>query len=171
MGASKIIAAVGSDTKAAIAREHGAHHVVNYTNANWFKKVRIMTDGKGVDVALEATGNNSLQETLRALAGFGRLVVFGSASGTIATLEPATIDRWLYNPAANQSITGLNIGAWFMERSQHAGAALTGLIQDSLSGALTLPKITTLPLSQAKEAHLALEERRTEGKLVLRPWQ
>jgi len=170
IGAGRIIAAVGGTHKASIARDLGAHDVVDYNQPNWPDVVREMTDGHGVNVALEASGGRGLVDTLRALAGFGRLVVYGSASGVSATIDAQSIDRWLYAPAANQSITGFNIGAWFLERPAEGGAALMALIQDALSGALHLPTITTLSLAQAREAHLALEERRTEGKLVIKPW-
>jgi NADPH:quinone reductase-like Zn-dependent oxidoreductase len=87
-----------------------------------------------------------------------------------ASLDAETLSRWLYAPAANQSIAGFNIGGWFMERPRDAAAALTDLIEGALSGALKLPRITALPLREARQAHLALEGRSTEGKLVIKPW-
>jgi len=170
IGASTIVAAVGDVGKGPLARALGAHEVVDYTRPDWPEVVRELTGGRGVDVALEATGGHGLIDTLRALAGFGRLVVYGAATGISATLDGPTIDRWLYAPASNQSITGFNIGSWFLERPAEAGAALMELAQDALSGAVRLPPISTLPLAQARKAHLALEERRTAGKLVIKPW-
>lgn len=170
IGAAKIIAAVGSAAKAPVARDLGAHEAVDTSALDWPDKVRALTGGRGVDVALEATGGNGLAQTLRALAGFGRLVVYGAATGASATLDGRTIDQWLYAPAANQSITGFNIGAWFLERPADAGAALMGLVQDVLGATLHLPTLKTLPLREAAEAHRALEQRRTQGKLVIKPW-
>lgn len=170
IGVGTIVAAVGDAGKGPTARELGAHAVVDYTRPDWPERVRELTGGRGVDVALEATGGRGLVDTLRALAGFGRLVVYGAATGVSATLDGPTIERWLYAPAPNQSITGFNIGAWFLERPAEAAAALTELMQDALSGAVRLPPIGTLPLDRAREAHLALEERRTTGKVVIKPW-
>ncbi len=169
-GAGTIIAAVGDAGKGPLARDLGAHEVVDYTRPDWPEVVRELTGERGVDVALEAMGSHGLIDTLRALASFGQLVVYGAATGVSATLDGPTIDRWLYAPASNQSITGFNIGSWFLERPAEAGAALMELAQDVLSGAVRLPPINTLPLAQAREAHLALEERRTAGKLVIKPW-
>lgn len=81
------------------------------------------------------------------------------------------MDTWLYTPGANQAITSFNLNTWFVERPQDAGPALMALVDDASTGRLRLPDIRTLPLRDAREAHLALEERRTVGRIVLKPWQ
>lgn len=171
LGAGKIIAAVGHPNKAEVARNLGADEVVIYTEPTWPEQVQTLTGRRGVDVALESSGAQGLMETFRCLAPFGRLVVFGTGSGVSAHLDARTMDRWLYAPAANQSITGFNIGDWFLQHPAEAGSALLGLVQDALAGTFRLPRIQTLPLEQAQLAHDLLEERRTEGKLVLKPWE
>lgn len=168
---ARVIAAVGHPDKTGAALALGAHDVVVYTEPDWPARVRILTDGRGVDVALEASGGDALRETFSALAPFGRLVVFGAASGVSASLDPATMDTWLYTPGANQSIASFNINTWFVERPQDAGPALMALVDDASTGRLRLPDIRTLPLRDAREAHLALEARHTIGKIVLKPWQ
>ena len=170
IGAGKILAGVGSAAKGPKALALGADAFVVSSDPGWPDQVRELAGGKGVDVALESTGEAGLVQTFRALAAFGRLIVYGAATGTSAALDPATLERWLYAPAANQSIAGFNIGGWFMERPGDAAAALTSVIEGVLSGELTLPKISALPLREARKAHLALEGRATEGKLVIEPW-
>ena len=169
-GAGKIIAAVGADSKREAALALGADEVVNYSTPDWSSAVRALTGGKGVDVALEASGGDALIETLRCVASFGRLVVYGAASGVAAHLDTAAMERWLYAPAPNQAITGFNIGGWFLERPEIAGAALGELIHNALAGTIRLPRIQTLPLSEARTAHEMLERRQTSGKLALKPW-
>ena len=112
-----------------------------------------------------------LCEGLRALAPFGRAVVFGAASGQPARLDAATLDHFFYAPAPNQSLTAFNIGGWFMARPQAAGAALGELVGAVASGAIRPPALHTLPLAQAAQAHRQMEARQTSGKLVLKPWQ
>lgn len=170
IGAGKIIAAVGGGEKRARALALGAHEVVDYTAADWPERVLSLTAGKGVDVACEASGGAALEETLRCLAAFGRLVVYGAASGAPASLSAPTLERLLYAPAPNQSLIGFNVGGWFMSRPAEAGAALASLMRDVLTGAIPLPEITTLPLRRAQEAHESLENRRVSGKLVIKPW-
>lgn len=170
IGAGLIIAAVGQATKADGARMLGADAVVVYRDPTWVQQVRELTGGKGVDVALEATGGSMLVETQKTLADFGRLVVFGAATGVDGSLPPAVQQAWLYAPAPNQMITGFNIGGWFSVRPMVAAQALVDLITDALTGKIQFPPITTLPLDQATMAHQMLEERQVQGKLVLKPW-
>ena len=169
IGAGQVIAAVGHEDKVALAKANGAHAVV-VTRADWPSKVRDLTAGRGVDVALEATGGDELAATLSCLAPFGRLAVFGAASGVSATLDQGAFERWLYAPAANQTVTGFNVGDWFMSRPAIAGQALMSVMSDVASGRLEGPKLTRMPLEAAAEAHLALEQRSTTGKIVLKPW-
>ncbi|MEL6760481.1 MAG: zinc-binding dehydrogenase, partial [Myxococcota bacterium] len=96
MDAGRILAAVGDTAKRARALELGAHEVVDYSSPEWPERVRELTDDKGVDVALEASGGPCVEQTLRCLAPFGRLVVFGAASGKTATLSLAAIEHLLY---------------------------------------------------------------------------
>jgi NADPH2:quinone reductase len=169
LGAGKIIALVGHASKEEQARALGADDVV-VASATWSKRVRALTDGKGVDVALEATGGAELESTLACLASFGRAMVYGAASGNSGTLTQKALDQLLYAPCPNQSLSGFNIGSWFMERPQIAGPALGALVGDVLGGTIKAPAIKTLPLARAEEAHALLEGRKVTGKLVLKPW-
>lgn len=170
LGAARVVALVGDPSKVEPARSMGAHAVVVATE-DWPARVLALTDGRGVDVALEAQGAEALEATLRCLAPFGRLVVFGAASGRAATLSPGAIDRLLYAPAANQSIAGFNIGHWFLERPDVAGPALAALVADVTTGVVRTPNIRTLALAEAQLALELLETRASIGKLVLKPWR
>jgi NADPH2:quinone reductase len=170
LGAGKIIAAVGGPSKFARARALGAHEVIDASAPDWPERARALTDGKGLDVVLEATGGDSVERSLRALASFGRLVVFGAATGVSGGLSRGALESLFYAPAPNQSVMGFNIGGWFMERPDVAGRALLELMNDVMSGVVRTPEIRTMPLARAQEAHTLLEQRRVEGKLVLKPW-
>jgi NADPH:quinone reductase len=159
LGAGTIIAAVGDPSKRDKALSLGAHEVVHYTAPQWPMQVREITGGAGVDVALEASGGPTLEQTLSCLAPFGRLVVFGAASGLSATLSPAALDQFLYAPAPNQTLIGFNVGGYFAQRPAVAAAALGELIEDVLAERIGLPNIQTLPLDQAARAHQLLEAR------------
>lgn len=170
LGAKKVVAAVGSPSKVGRARALGAHEVVDTSREDWPEEVRRLTEDKGVDLAFESAGGDSLEKSLRCLAPFGRLVVIGASGGASGRLTPEAIDQWLYAPALGQSIVAFNLGAWFQLRPQAAGAALGGLIEDLLRERLRPPAIQALPLSEAQRAHDLLEGRAVTGKLVLKPW-
>ena len=168
--AGKIIAVVGDASKVGRALELGAHEVVVCSASTWPEDVRKRTDGKGVDMALEASGGEALEQTFRCLASFGRLVVYGAASGVSASLSANTMKGFLYDPAPNQTLISFNLGGWFMERPRVAQASLTALIAAILSRHIEAPPIAILPLEQAAHAHKLLESRKTIGKLVIKPW-
>lgn len=64
-----------------------------------------------------------------------------------------------------------NLGLWFGMRPEAAGAALGRLIGWISSGQVRVPAGPVLPLARAAEAHRMIEERRSTGKIVLKPWQ
>jgi NADPH:quinone reductase len=170
LGASKVIALAGGKDKLNHALKLGADVGINQLDTDWPEQVRKATGDKGVDLLLEATGARSLSDGMHAMASFGRIVVYGSASGNDAVLDTNTIARWLYAPAANQAILVFNLGGWFMERPEQASRAMGELIGMVASGAIKTPELHLMPLSDASKAHRMLESRETTGKIILKPW-
>ncbi|MGF6881349.1 NADPH2:quinone reductase [Nocardia sp. GAS34] len=164
-----VIAGASTAAKREIALKLGADHAVDYTAPDWTDQVAALTGGRGVDVALEMTGPARLMETLKILAPFGRVIVYGSVSGTVTGLNPAALQPLLYDPAPSQALIGFNLGTWFEHRLTDAGAALGRLVDRIASGAIAVPEIHILPLAEAAEAHRRLEKGFTTGKLVLKP--
>jgi NADPH:quinone reductase len=170
LGASKVVALASSADKLAVASQLGADHAINSTDANWPEQLLAATGGRGVDLLLESGGADSLQQGLCALAPFGRVVVYGAASGQDANLDAASVKHWLYSPALNQSIVAFNIGAWFMQKPEIAGPAMGELIGMVASGAIQTPALHLMPLADAARAHDLLESRQSTGKIILKPW-
>lgn len=164
LGAGMVIGAASTPEKREIALRLGADHVVDYTEAGWPDRVRLLTDGRGVDIVLEMTGGAVFDESLACLAPFGRSVVYGLAGSQPAHLEPTNL------LGSNQSVIGFYLGGWFAHRPDKAVAALQLLIGHVLSGRVAVQIGAVLPLSQAAEAHRMLEGRETTGKIVLEPW-
>src|SRR5512138_253034 len=77
-----VIATVGSDEKAKVARAHGADHVVVYTRESFPERVRALTGGAGVPVVYDSVGKATWEGSLDSLRPFGLMVTFGNASGT-----------------------------------------------------------------------------------------
>ncbi|MEJ7649892.1 MAG: zinc-binding dehydrogenase [Nakamurella sp.] len=169
LGASPVIAGASTTAKRDIAAQSGADHVLDYTGTGWVEQVRDLTGGRGVDAALEMTGGARLSQTLRTLAPFGTMIVFGSVSGTFGALDQDAVKPWLYDPAPNQSILGFNLGPWFESKLPTAVTALQRLIGWVASGQLTVPASRTFPLAEAAQAHRLLQTGQTTGKLILKP--
>lgn len=161
-GASKIIATASTDEKLAHAKKMGATHVVNYSEDGWVEKVKEITEGKGVDVALEMVGGDVFNQTVKCLASFGRLVIFGAASGQQATFNPGQLMR------KNQSVIGFFLPQ-IMRNPVLFQQSFKELLGYMASGQLTLTIGGSYPLEEAAQAHQMLQGRKTIGKLVLKP--
>ena len=158
-----VIAAVGSDEKAARVRELGADHVILYREQDVAAEVRRITDGKGVPVAYDSVGKDTFEGTLKSLARRGLFVSFGNASGPPPPIE------------ARQLM--LN-GSLFFTRptmvdyqatTEELDASAAALFEMITSGAIAIQIGQTFPLSDARKAHEALEGRATVGASLLIP--
>jgi NADPH:quinone reductase len=170
LGAGSVIGAVSSTAKFQTVLDLGADHVVDYTQSDWADQVHTLTGGRGVDVVLEMNGGTVFAQGLRCLAPFGRLVVYGIASRQPLQFDDASILHFFYNPSLNQSIHVFNLGLWFGLRPQAAAKAMGDLIGYVASGQVKVQIGHSLPLSQAAQAHQMIEQRRTMGKIILKPW-
>jgi D-arabinose 1-dehydrogenase-like Zn-dependent alcohol dehydrogenase len=149
-----VIAVTSSATKVDALRNAGAHEVVVAPTLDFAGKVRKLTGGEGVNVAVEIVGSATFAQTLKAMAPGGRVVVVGN-------LESGTID--------------LNPGLVIVKELEILGAYAT--TQEELETALQLtsqglltPFVTeVLPLRDAASAHVRLENRKVAGRLVLSP--
>jgi NADPH:quinone reductase len=161
-GAGKIIATASSDEKLALAREMGADVLINYTEPDWEKQVIEATDGKGVNVALEMVGGEVFNKTVRCLATFGRLVIFGAASGEQSRFYPSSL------MARNQSVIGFFLPQ-IMRKQELLLPSLVELLTYLGEGKLKLTIGGVFPLEEAAQVHTLLQSRKTQGKLILEP--
>ena len=124
--------------------------------------MREATDGKGADVILEMVGGRFVQQNLRCLNAFGRMVVYGAASGERGTLVPVDLMR------KNQVVAGFFLPR-LMSRSDLLGDSLRQILGWISSGQVKLNIGARYALDEVAEAHRALEGRGTTGKIVLNP--
>jgi NADPH2:quinone reductase len=161
-GAGKVIATASTEEKRKLAIQLGADVAVDYTKENWKDEVMRATDGKGVDVALEMAGGDIFHQTLECLAPFGRLVVYGVASGQFARMNPARL------MGKNLSVIGFFLPQ-IMRKQTLYQQSLRELLAYVQTGKLTLTIGGVYPLEQAADVHRLLQSRKTHGKLILVP--
>jgi NADPH:quinone reductase len=161
-GASKVIATASTEDKLALAADMGADVLINYTEEGWEEKVLEATEGKGVDVALEMAGGEIFNKTLKCLATFGRLVIYGVASGEQSRFYPSSL------MARNQSVIG-----FFLPQIMRKPALIQSSMAEMLGylskGQLKLTIGGVFSLEEAAEVHRLLQSRQTKGKLILKP--
>jgi NADPH:quinone reductase len=161
-GAGKVIATASSAEKLALAREMGADVLINYTEPDWEQQVLDATGGRGVNVALEMVGGDVFNKTVKCLATFGRLVVFGAASGEHSRFYPLSL------MARNQSVIGFFLPQ-IIRKPELLQPSLVELLTYLGAGKLKLTIGGVFPLEDAAKVHTLLQSRKTQGKLILEP--
>jgi len=162
LGAGTVIATASSEEKLDLARSLGADVLIDYTEEDWPEKVREATQGKGADIILEMVGADFPEKNLKCLNVFGRMVVFGAASGERGTIVPAALMKRCH------AVVGFYLPQ-IMTRPDLFVPSLREVLAWISSGNLKLTIGATYTLDDAAEAHSDLEGRKTTGKLLLNP--
>jgi NADPH2:quinone reductase len=162
MGAGRVIASASSEEKRALALELGADAAVD-VNADELAEALIEANGgERVDAVFEMAGGRVFEESMKALAPFGRLVTYGIASREQNELKTGALMR------RSHAV----VGFWLMHCLRHpemVGPPLEELFALTASGDLRVVEGETYPMSEVRRAHEDLAGRRTSGKLVLDP--
>jgi NADPH:quinone reductase len=160
---ARVIAAASSPEKLAVARQHGADETINYLSESLRDRMRALTDGNGADVVFDPVGGEAFEQSIRAIAWEGRIVVVGFASGDIPKVATNLI------LVKNFSVLGVVFGEHSWRYPHDTRQRLEKLLQVYASGRLN-PRVTrTYPLAQAALALTEMSARRLVGKLVLIP--
>ena len=150
-----------SKEKLARVRELGLDHGINYRERDYEDAIREMTDSEGVDAVFEMLGGEHTTKSIRCLREFGRVIVYGNATGEKGSVDP----RILY--ARGTSVHGL----WLTQLSNNqsvmesAWKRLSAWIE---KGWLNPVIGEVFQLDNAVEAYRRLQEGRNFGKLVLK---
>lgn len=166
-GAGAVHGVVSSAAKAEYAREHGYDEVFITSStppsASFAKEVREATDGRGVDLALDPVGGETLRASLDSLAPFGRLVSFGNASGA----QPWQVGQPDLYPLA-LSVSGFSILTLAQTSPTELRTLTERAFQTVVDGVVSLPVTAEFALPDAAKAHRLMGTRTSTGKLLLR---
>src|SRR5580765_8160293 len=157
-----MIGTVSSDEKAEIAKAHGCTHTIVTSREDIAKRVREITDGKGVPVVYDSVGKDTLMASLDSLRTRGTLVSNGTSSGPVVvdtTLLAVKGSLWMTRPAM----------VHYAAPRAHMLAMAEELFGHVLAGRIGGEPKQEFALADAAEAHRALESRRTTGATVLVP--
>lgn len=161
LGAGLVLGTTSSQDKADYALSYGYDQV--FPLEGFENKVMEATNGQGVDIALDARGEPTRSQNLALLATFGRLVVFGNASGNPEKpISPTELLR------GNKAIVGYSITA-LSQTAPHLVAETAQKVLGLMSkGGLKMAISATFPLEQIAEAHRHMESGAHLGKLMLK---
>jgi NADPH:quinone reductase len=157
---ARVLGTTSTEEKARIAKEAGADEIIIYTKQDFVSEVKRLTNAHGADLIIDGVGKTTFAGNLEAAALRGNIVIFGAASGPADPVAPN------YLMKHSLTISGGSLFNYILtveELQLRAQAVLEGIQK----GWLKLRIEHTLPLEQAAEAHLKLEERKTAGKVLL----
>jgi len=158
-----VIGTVGSEGKIAVAEANGAEKVVVTAEENWPAKVRDFASGAGVPVVYDGVGAATFDGSLQCLETRGLMVSFGNASGAV---PPVAISK--LNERGSLYLTRPKLADYVARHKElmESAAALFDVIH---RGAVKATIAKTFPLSDAAEAHRAIEGRAVTGSIILLP--
>jgi NADPH2:quinone reductase len=157
----QLIGTAGSDAKCALAKAHGAAHVINYATEDFLARVKEITEGKGVKAVYDSVGKDTWEKSLDCLAPFGLMASFGNASGPVAPFPPGILGakgslyvtrQTLFNHIATRKSTQ---------------AMADDLFEAVTSGKVTIRIDQRYKLEDVQQAHRDLEARKTTGCTIL----
>jgi NADPH2:quinone reductase len=158
-----VIATVGDEEKAKIARAAGAEHAILYRSEDFVAAVREITKGKLCDVVYDGVGRATFPASLDCLRPFGLFVSFGSASGKIEAFDINLLSQKGSLFATRPSLFT------HIARRDDLEEMTEEVVRAVKKGDLVFEHPTLYRLQDAARAHADLEARRTSGALVLIP--
>ena len=159
---ARVITTAGTDAKVARAKELGADEAINYTSHDFLPEVQRLTDGKGVQVALDMVGGDVFSRSQQALADGGRLVSVGRSSGVGPVVDDA-----LAESRHQQVVVGWRLGE--AQPPAQTTRDLGRIVELVDQGTLKTIIDRVFPLSETAEAHRYLASRAQFGKVILHP--
>jgi NADPH2:quinone reductase len=161
-GAGRVIGTASSEEKRRLALELGADAATDASAEGMAERLVECNDGNRVDVVFEMSGGGVFDQSMKALGTFGRMVVYGMASGTPSQVVSGSLmlrsqtvtGFWLVHCLGNPKLVDEPIAHLFARASRGELRAVVG---------------GTYPLSEAGRAHTEMQARRTSGKLLLDP--
>jgi NADPH2:quinone reductase len=158
---ARVIATAGSARKAALARDNGAHVVIDGGTEDFVARVREETNGKGVSVVYDGVGRATFRRSLECLAPRGTMVLFGNASGKPDAFDPNEL-------AARGSLYLTRPVLFHYIASRPELLASASRVFEELGAGTLRPHVgQRFALKDAVQAHRALEARATTGSTLL----
>jgi NADPH2:quinone reductase len=158
-----MIGTVGSDEKAAIAKQHGCTHTIVYSRENFVERVKALTGGKGVPVVYDSVGKSTFPASLDCVQPRGMFVSFGNSSGSIAAFDITLLAQKGSLYATRPTL------ATYAAKREDLMAMANELFELVAAGKIVSEPRQTFPLKDAAVAHRTLESRATSGASVLLP--
>lgn len=159
---ARVLVTVGSEAKAAYAKEIGADEAILYEQVDFAEAARDLTGGEGVHAVYDSVGAATWEGSLKALRVRGKVAYFGQASGPLPD-----VDLSILASLGSLSVIRTTLKDYVRDAEEidwRAGE-MFDLWRD---GKLKIKIGHTYPLAEAATAQADMQARRTSGKLLLK---
>ncbi len=156
----RVIGVTSTEKKAKFVREAGADEVIISKQADIAKEARRITEGRGVNVVYDGVGKDTFEANLDSLALAGYLVIYGQASGYVPPFDLMRLQE-----KGSLFLTRTNALPYVAEYPRYIQQFVSWMRQ----GKLSIRIDRTYPLADAAQAHAAVEQRQTSGRVLLLP--
>jgi len=160
---ARVIGTVSTEGKARLAQEAGVDEIILYTQQDFEKETKRLTNNRGVDVVYDSVGKMTFEKSLNVLRPRGYLVLFGGSSGAVPPFDLMKLSQkgslFVTRP------TLVHYTATQTELQERAGDVFAW-IKD---GTLKVQSDHVYSLQDVQQAHRDLEGRKTTGKVLLVP--
>jgi len=160
---SYVITTVGTDEKAELSRKAGADAVIVYTSDDFGQAVASLVGDHALDVVYDGVGAATFDKSLDLLRPRGMMVTFGNASGPVPPVAPLTLMQ-----KGSIYLTRPTLGN-YLQTPDELMRRVNELFEWMTTGRLEVRIGAKYSLTDAAEAHRALESRQTTGKVILLP--
>jgi NADPH2:quinone reductase len=157
----EVIGTAGSEAKCALAREHGAAHMIDYGKEDFLARVKEITGGKGVRIVYDSVGKDTWDKSLECLRPFGLMVSFGNSSGPVPPFPPGILGGKGSLYVTRQTLF-THIAT--RESTQEMAEDLFDIVG---SGKVKIRIDQRYSLDDVQQAHRDLEARKTTGSTVI----
>ncbi len=157
---AKLIGTVSSDAKAKLAADHGAIETIDYTKEDFVARVKDITGGAGVTLAVDGVGQDNPAKSAQCLALYGTLTTIGQAAG------PSTMTLDDLPPSVNYTKGSIASLLGRLDELRESASAFFDLVA---KGAMKIEVNHTYALKDGAQAHTDLQARKTTGSIILKP--
>jgi NADPH2:quinone reductase len=160
---ARVITTVSTPEKAELSREAGASDVILYTQQDFEAEVKRLTNSKGVDVVYDSVGRTTFEGSLNCLRPRGLLALFGGSSGPVPPFDLIQLST-----KGSLFVTRPTLWHYVATRAELEWRA-GDVMGWAAKGELKLRTEFVYPLTEAAQAQMDMEARKTTGKILLEP--
>jgi len=160
---ARVITTVSTPEKVELSREAGASDVILYTQQDFEAEVKRLTNSKGVDVVYDSVGRTTFEGSLNCLRPRGLLALFGGSSGPVPPFDLIQLST-----KGSLFVTRPTLWHYVATRAELEWRA-GDVMGWAAKGELKLRTEFVYPLTEAAQAQMDLEARKTTGKILLEP--